>query len=66
MTMTYNIYEGRIKGEKETFLFFVSNVREVTFLEEIKNGERLLEIVRFVETVNDRNEAIQKTNWNEF
>lgn len=54
---TYTIWDARVTGEAETFRVAVSNIREVSLREEIRTGERTLELLRPVAVTNDRNMA---------
>jgi len=55
--LTYIIWEARIPGEAETFPVVVSNVRDVSLREEVRRGERMLELIRPVAVTDDRNAA---------
>lgn len=57
--LVYRIYEAKLKDEDEMIRFCISSVRESTFIEEVKKGQKLIELdsMRLIYETEDRNEA---------
>lgn len=57
--VVYRVYQAKLKDEDETIQFCVSNVREVSFIEEVKKGYFLIELdtLTLIKETEDRNEA---------
>jgi len=57
MKPVYRVYEARNLGESDVYRVAVSDLRELSFREEIARGERLMQLIRLVDQTGDRNEA---------
>ncbi|WP_143106775.1 hypothetical protein [Neomoorella thermoacetica] len=57
MKPTYRVYEARNLGESDIYRVAMSDLRELSFREEIARGERPMQLIRLVAETGDRNEA---------
>lgn len=57
--LLYRVYDAKLKDEDEQIRFCISSIREVSFREEVKKGEFLidLESMKLVLETEDRNVA---------
>jgi hypothetical protein len=57
--LVYRVYEAKLKDEDEMIRFCISSMRELAFIEEVKNGQKLIELdsMRLIYETEDRNEA---------
>lgn len=55
----YRVYQAKLKAEDETIQFCVSAVREVSFIEDVKNGLYSIDLdtLTLIKETEDRNEA---------
>lgn len=59
MKSVYRVYQAKLKNDGDTIQFCVSLVREVSFIEDVKKGQYLIDLdtLTLIKETEDRNEA---------